>query len=152
MNKKGFTLSWPVIITMVLVLAVIIVAAALLFQGLAQKKQAEKSVTERFGSWDEKCVDATRALKVTQDLPELLGQETVRVDEDLDKRDDVLCDWCVCKEGCHNDADDKDGDKLPDICDLAADNNKTAEFHKRCGQLGDTTFGKATQCWHPQNI
>lgn len=37
-------------------------------------------------------------------------------DIDLDGRDDS-CDLCVCADRCNNDNDDRDGDKLPDICD-----------------------------------
>ena len=44
-------------------------------------------------------------------------------DIDGDGRHDYLCDQCVCRIGCHNDNDDKDGDKLPYKCD-ADDNDK----------------------------
>lgn len=66
------------------------------------------------------------------------------IDIDEDKRHDRLCDNCVCKTGCHNDNDDSDFDKLPDICD-SVDNDKTKhEFDKTtCPQDKLTYLGPA---------
>jgi hypothetical protein len=57
-----------------------------------------------------------------------------KIDIDKDGRDD-RCDACVCERGCHNENDDKDGDRLPDKCDNdplnVPEDGKAPEFNKQ---------------------
>lgn len=131
--------------------AIFVVAAGLilltiLLQGREFGKEAVKPLSK---DYDEKCLRASLAQEVTKDIPSLLGEDIKRADIDLDDRDDILCDWCVCPagEGCHNDRDDDDGDKLPKRCEMDEDQNKTTVFAPECVPMKNTKFGTGTQCW-----
>jgi hypothetical protein len=101
-----------------------IIAAAILaisFYFIRGGARTGQQVLELSPKADALCITATKTKSFTYEIKDM----------DNDNRDDQTCDWCVCQTGCHNDRDDKDGDKLPDKCDDDSDDIKIIKFNEQ---------------------
>jgi len=131
-NKKAMTMY-----QVVLMVAALALLGVLLYVTLISGRQA-KTIAELSPRADSTCY--AERLKIAPGVQ--------MRDIDNDKRPDT-CDWCVCETGCHNDNDDKDGDKLPAKCDKnddPKDGDEVVEFNEQNCDEDHMNIAK-TQCF-----
>lgn len=141
--KKGF-LPGEVIIILIILAALMVFVFVWIFPRITGSSE---KITAGAPNADEICLQATQ-------IKASLGKSVV--DTDKDGRDDS-CDWCVCADGCNNDKDDKDGDKLPAACDKNDDPAKggmgVQQFDTtKCSNKFENLFkiSSGWQCYNPK--
>lgn len=130
MDKKGMEM-WGTIGKAILVAIIVVVILAIF---IPKTNLFAKDINSNIVQYQyELCKEKTKAMKEST----ILNKPVTDIDED--GLFDVNCDNCVCPkdQGCNNEKDDADGDKIPVKCDKndKKDGGSLYEFNDGCMKL-----------------